>query len=128
MQTGGKKQRKENQNNKKKETAQRERDYFKALKFEQFHLKRKNNYMRKCNQCRQNFDGESYVIAFKLMVPRRGTKLQDRRLIEGTVHIHVRNDCMKKAKCNPQDIIILEFYGLTSTELDEVAERGKLKF
>ena len=84
--------------------------------------------MRKCNQCRQNFDGESYVTAFKLMVPRRGTKLQDGYVTEGTVHIHVRNDCMKKAKYNPKDIIIPEFYGLTSTELVEIAERGQFKF
>ena len=128
MHTGGKKQRKENQNNKKKETAQREQDYFKALKFNQFHLRTKNNYLRKCNQCRRNFDGESYVIAFKLMVPRRGKKLQDGHLTEGTVHIHVKYDCMKKAKCNPKDIIIPEFYGLISNELDEIAERGKFKF
>ena len=128
MQTGGKKQRKENQSNKKKEAAQRERGYFKALKFDKFHLKKKNNYMRKCNQCRQNFEEESYVIAFKLMVPRRGTKLQDGLLTERTVHIHVRNDCMRKAKCNPKDIMIPEFYGLTSNELDEIAERGKFKF
>ena len=75
MQTGGTNQKQEEKNNKKKETAQR--DYFKSLEFDQFYLKRKNNYMRKCNKCRQNFDGENYVIAFKLMVPRRGTKLQD---------------------------------------------------
>ena len=84
--------------------------------------------MRKCNQCRQNFDGESYVTAFKLMVPRRGTKLQDGYVTEGTVHIHVRNDCMKKAKYNPKDIIIPEFYGLTSTELAKIAERTQFKF
>ena len=84
--------------------------------------------MRKCNQCRQNFDGESYVSAFKLMVPRRGTKLQDGYVTEGTVHIHVRNDCMKKAKYNPKDIIIPEFYGLTSTELAKIAERTQFKF
>ena len=84
--------------------------------------------MRKCNQCRQNFDGESYVIVFKLMVPRRSTKLQDRQLTKGTVHIHVRNYCMKKAKFNPKDIIIPEFYGLTSTELAKIAERGQFKF
>ena len=42
------------------------------------------------------------------MVPRRGTKLQDGHPTEGTVHIHVRNNCMKKAKCNPKDII---FFG-----------------
>ena len=84
--------------------------------------------MRKCNQCRQNFDGESYVIVFKLMVPRRSTKLQDRQLTKGTVHIHVRNYCMKKAKCNRKDIIIPEFYGLTSTELAKIAERGQFKF
>ena len=84
--------------------------------------------MRKCNQCRQNFDGESYVLVFKLMVPRRGTKLQDRQLTKGTVHIHVRNDCMKKATCNPKDIIIPEFYGLTSTKLAKIAERTQFKF
>ena len=84
--------------------------------------------MRKYNQCRKNFDGESYVIVFKLMVPRKGTKLQDDHLTKGTVHIHVRNDCMKKAKCNPKDIIIVKFYGLTSTELAEIAERGQFKF
>ena len=84
--------------------------------------------MRKCNQCRQNFDGESYVTVFKLMVPRRGTKLQDGYVTEGTVHIHVRNDCMKKAKYNPKDIIIPEFYGLTSTELAKIAERTQFKF
>ena len=126
MQTGGTNQKQEDKNNKKKETAQR--DYFKSLKFDQFYLKRKNNYMRKCNKCRQNFDGENYVIAFKLMVPRRGTKLQDGHLTEGIVHIHARNDCMKKTKCNPKDIIIPEFYRLTSSELAEIAERGKFKF
>ena len=126
MQTGGTNQKQEDKNNKKKETAQR--DYLKSLKFDQFYLKRKNNYMRKCNKCRQNFDGENYVIAFKLMVPRRGTKLQDGHLTEGIVHIHARNDCMKKAKCNPKDIIIPEFYRLTSSELAEIAERGKFKF
>ena len=35
---------------------------------------------------------------------------------------------MKKAKYNPKDIIIPEFYGLTSTELAEIAERGQFKF
>ena len=55
LQTREKNQRKENKNNKKKETAQREQDNFKSLKFDQFHLKRKNNYMRKCNKFRQNF-------------------------------------------------------------------------
>ena len=55
LQTGGANRRKENKNTKKKETAQR--DYVKSLEFEQFYLKRKNNYMRKCIKCRQNFDG-----------------------------------------------------------------------
>ena len=125
MQTGGANRRKEDKNTKKKETAQR--DYFKSLEFEQFYLKRKNNYMRKCIKCRQNFDGENYVIEFNVMVPSRGTKLQDGHLTEGIVHIHVRNDCMKKAKGNPKDIIP-EFYGFASSELAEIAERGHFKF
>ena len=61
------------------------------------------------------------------MVPRRGTKLQDGHPTEGTVHIHVRNNCIKKAKCNPKDIIFREFYRLTSTELAEIAERRQFK-
>ena len=126
MQAGETNQKTDDKNNKKKETAQR--DYFKSLKFEQFYLKRKNNYMKKCNKCRQNFDGENYVIAFKLMVPKTGTKLQDGHLTEGIVHIHVRNDCMEKAKCNPSEIIIPEFYKLTSIKLAEIAERGQFKF
>ena len=84
--------------------------------------------MRKFNQYRQNYDGESYVIAFKLMVPRRGKKLRDGYLTKWTVHIHVRNDCMKKTKCNSKDIIIPEFYGLTFTELAKIAGRGQFKF
>ena len=84
--------------------------------------------MRKCNKCGQNFDDENYVIAFKLIVLKRGTKLQDDHLNEGIVHIYVRNDCVKKAKCNPKDIIIPQFYGLTSSELAEIVERGKFKF
>ena len=84
--------------------------------------------MRKCNQYRQNYDGESYVIALKIMVPRRGRKLLDGPLTKGTVHIHVRNDCMKKTKCNSKDINIPEFYGLTSTELARIAGRGQFKF
>ena len=126
METGETNQKTDNKNNKKKETAQL--DYFKSLEFEQFYLQRKYNYMKKCNKCRQNFDGENYVIAFKLMVPKRETKLQDGHLTEGTVHIHVRNDCMEKAKCNPSEIIICGFYKLTSIELAKLAERGQFKF
>ena len=96
LQTGETNQRKNDKNNKKKETKQP--DNFNSLEFEQFYLKRKNNYMKKCNKCRQNFGPENYVIAFKLIVPKRGAKLQDRHLTEGIVHIHVRNDCMEKAK------------------------------
>ena len=58
------------------------------------------------------------------MVPRRGTKLQDGHVTKGRVHIHVTNDCIKKAECNPKDIIILEIYRLTSTEL---AKMGQFK-
>lgn len=47
----------------------KQQDYFKLLEFEQFNLKGKNNYIRKCNKCKQNFDGENYVIALDLMVP-----------------------------------------------------------
>ena len=94
METGETNQKKDDKNSKKKETAQQ--DYFKSLKFEQFYQKRKNNYMKKCNICRQNFDGENYVIAFKLMVPKRGTKLQDGQLTEGIVHIHVETIAWKR--------------------------------
>ena len=94
MQTGETNQRKNDKNNKKKETKQP--DNFKSLEFEQFYLKRKNNYMKKCNRYRQNFDGENYVIAFKLMVPKRGTKLQDGQLTEGIVHIHVETIAWKR--------------------------------
>lgn len=47
----------------------KQQDYFKLHEFEQFNLKGKNNYIRKCNKCKQNFDGENYVIAVDLMVP-----------------------------------------------------------
>ena len=42
--------------------------------------------MKKFNQYRQNYDGESYVIAFKLMVPRRGRKLLDGHLTKGGLY------------------------------------------
>ena len=84
--------------------------------------------MKKCNKCRQNFGRENYVIAFKLVVPKRGAKLQDGHLTEGNVHIHVRNDCMEKTKCNPGEIIIPEFCKLTSSESAKIAERAQFKF
>ena len=67
-------------------------------------------------------------LAIKLMVPKRGTKPQDGHLTEVIVHIRVRSDCMKKIKCNPSEIIIPEFYKLTSSELAEIAEMGQFKF
>ena len=117
MQTGGTNQKKKN---KEKETAERECDYFKSLKFNQFHLKRKNN------SCKNvvNVDKTLMVkvcITFKSMVPRTGTNLQDGHVTKGTVHIHVTNDCMKKAECNPKDIIP-EIYRSTSTELAEMRQ------
>lgn len=93
---------------KKKETAQR--DYFKWLEFEQYYLKKRNNNMRKCNKCRQNFDDENYVIGFKLIVLKRGTKLQDDHLTEGIVRIYVRND--KKR----QNVILKTLLSRTSTD------------
>ena len=43
-------------------------------------------------KCTQNFDGKNYIIAFKLMVPKKSSKLQDGHLTEGIVLIHARND------------------------------------
>ena len=97
-------------------------------------MEKKNliTFKRKAGERSNNINRTPHLsiseLAFKLMVPKRGTKLQDGHLTEGIVHIHVRKDCMEKAKCNPSEIIIPEFYKLTSSELAEIAERGQFKF
>ena len=68
------------------------------------------------------------MIAMKKNVPIRGTKLTENKTKESMVHLHLREDCLTKAKFNFNLLKVCSSYIFSEKEISSLEIDSRMKF